>query len=73
MRTIVLVAAAIVALPLTINQAKADGPWCANYVKGATNCGFYSYAQCMATISGIGGSCSPNPAFAGNSRQRSRY
>jgi hypothetical protein len=73
MRTIVLVAAAIAALPLTLNPAKADGGWCAYDVKGATNCGFHTYAQCQANISGIGGYCSPNPAFAGNSRQRSRY
>jgi hypothetical protein len=27
---------------------------------GSTNCGFYSWGQCMATISGIGGYCALN-------------
>jgi hypothetical protein len=34
-------------------------PWCAQYsgraLGGAQNCGFVSFAQCMATVSGIGG------------------
>ena len=34
-------------------------PWCAYYsgrgFGGATNCGFTSFQQCMATVSGIGG------------------
>jgi hypothetical protein len=63
MRTIVVVAAALGALSLTSIHARADGAWCAYYTKGATNCGFHSYAQCLATVSGIGGSCAPNPAF----------
>jgi hypothetical protein len=63
MRTIVLVAAALAALPLTLSPAKADGGWCAYYYKGGTNCGFYTYGQCQATVSGIGGYCSPNPGY----------
>ena len=70
MRTIVLVAAAMTVLPLTSIDARADGPWCAYDVRGGTNCGFYSYAQCRANISGIGGTCAPNPAFQGNNRGR---
>jgi hypothetical protein len=30
---------------------------------GGTNCGFVSYRQCMATVSGIGGFCQRNPFF----------
>ncbi len=49
--------------------AKAqDYPWCAynNYLHGgATNCGFVTYQQCMAAISGVGGSCGPNPRYQG--------
>lgn len=63
MRTVIIVAAALAALPLTSIHARADGAWCAYYTKGATNCGFHSYAQCLADVSGIGGSCAPNPAF----------
>jgi Protein of unknown function (DUF3551) len=67
MRKIVLVAAALAALPLTSSGARAEGTWCAYDTKGTTNCGFYSYAQCMAALSGLGGSCVPNP---NNGRQR---
>jgi hypothetical protein len=40
-------------------------PWCAYYNMGAgaTNCGFATSQQCMATVSGVGGSCGPNPMY----------
>ena len=40
-----------------------NGGWCAYYNMGggATNCGFATFQQCMAAVSGIGGSCSPSP------------
>ncbi len=40
-------------------------PWCASYDTGdqATNCGFVSREQCMATVSGIGGFCTPNNTY----------
>jgi hypothetical protein len=56
-----IVVAALAALALSSMQARADGAWCSYYVQGGTNCGFYSYEQCRANISGIGGSCQPNP------------
>jgi hypothetical protein len=60
MRMIVL-AAAVVALSLTGTDALADGPWCARYTNGGgNNCGFYSYEQCLATVTGIGGYCAHN-------------
>ena len=68
MRTIVLAATAIAVLPFSSIDARADGPWCAYDAKGGTNCGFYSYAQCMANISGLGGTCARNPAYQGNGR-----
>ena len=41
-----------------------QGPWCAYMAEGSgTDCGFYSFEQCRATISGVGGYCSPNPNF----------
>src|SRR5262249_34991013 len=46
--------------------AKADGAWCADYKfhhGGARNCGFATYQQCLATVTGIGGSCGPNPFY----------
>jgi hypothetical protein len=42
--------------------------WCAYYdlgEGGATNCGFSTYQQCLATVSGIGGSCGPDPRSPG--------
>jgi len=41
-------------------------PWCAVYnalYGGASNCGFRTYAQCMATVSGVGGFCAPNQFY----------
>ena len=41
-------------------------PWCAYYnfkAGGATNCGFVTFQQCSAAVSGVGGSCGPNPQY----------
>lgn len=38
-------------------------PWCARYDWTTRNCGFVSFQQCLATISGIGGRCEPNPLY----------
>ena len=42
-------------------------PWCAYYnmggMAGATNCGFTTWAQCQAAISGVSGSCGANPMY----------
>jgi len=69
MQPIRLAATALAALALTSAAASA-GTWCSYYYQGGTNCGFYSYAQCMANVTGIGGYCSPNPAAASESRPR---
>jgi hypothetical protein len=43
-------------------------PWCAQYAdtRNLTECAFTTFAQCQASVSGIGGSCiqnwSPPPA-----------
>jgi Protein of unknown function (DUF3551) len=46
-------------------RADTEYPWCAQYRRaiGATNCGFVTYQQCLATISGVGGMCYRNPAY----------
>jgi hypothetical protein len=46
-------------------RAEVQYPWCAEYRGrvGGTNCGFVTYRQCVATISGVGGSCYRNPAY----------
>jgi hypothetical protein len=59
---------AIAAVAAWTSPASAsEYPWCAYYTGrdgGATNCGFVTYQQCMATISGIGGNCQPNPRYS---------
>jgi hypothetical protein len=76
-RTIIFVVAALVALPLTSVYARADGAWCAYYSSSCcTNCGFHSYEQCMANISGVGGYCQRNPAYPASNasgRRKQRY
>jgi hypothetical protein len=64
MRT--LVALGFLIATSAANTASAlDYPWCADLGKelGATNCGFTTLEQCRATVSGIGGSCKPNPFY----------
>jgi Protein of unknown function (DUF3551) len=49
-------------------SAEITYPWCAQYSGGgdgpggARNCGFWTYQQCMATVSGNGGYCEANAA-----------
>jgi hypothetical protein len=42
-------------------------PWCAQYGgrggDGGRNCGFVSFEQCMATVSGAGGYCERNSMY----------
>ena len=51
---------ALVANSQIVTQAEAGplGPrYCAQYRGGGENCGFYSFNQCLAAISGVGGMC----------------
>ena len=56
-------ATVLVAGAMLLPQGSAHaGGWCAEYNfggGGATNCGFSSYQQCRAAISGNGGACRP--------------
>ena len=51
------------------DAAKADPyKWCAIYSGGrggASNCYFVTLQQCQATVSGIGGFCTPNQFYDG--------
>jgi hypothetical protein len=74
MRTIPLIALTFAALSLSTAGAHADGTWCANYSnQSGSNCGFYSFEQCLATVSGIGGFCQRNPFSANAPEPRRRY
>ena len=66
---------------MTVAPAMADkAPWCAFLGSGrdggGTECLYYSYAQCMATVSGFGGFCFQNPEYGSQprtTRERYRY
>jgi hypothetical protein len=67
----VLAAAAFATAPV---QAR-EYPWCAQYsgqAGGARNCGFVSFQQCLATVSGIGGFCERNSFYTGPEPRRYR-
>ena len=69
--TAALLALGFTALPVTPAAAAIEYPWCAQYGwKGGRNCGFNSYSQCMATVSGIGGYCERNRFYQGKPRRR---
>jgi hypothetical protein len=68
--TKLLIAFAAVAALTVFNapsvKAEVQYPWCAHYGHfggAAENCGFSTLQQCMATVSGIGGSCDRNPMY----------
>jgi hypothetical protein len=52
-----------------------NGAWCAYYNfgrGGATNCGFATFQQCLAAVSGVGGNCGPSPYYQRPYYQRYR-
>ena len=67
--------AALAALAvLTPGNARAETvyKWCAyygNFGNSATNCGFSTRQQCMATVSCIGGYCEINPRWGSRSKR----
>lgn len=65
-------ALAIVAGASTSAQAYPEGPYCwENFSRlgPGRDCRFYSFEQCIATSSGVGGTCSRNPWYAYYSEQ----
>jgi hypothetical protein len=80
MKLLICAAALAAATSMLATPAQAQNyPWCAQYsgraLGGATNCGFVSFQQCMATVSGIGGFCVRNTLYqppAGPRRRHSR-
>jgi hypothetical protein len=76
MRAYLYVLSALATLAvLTPGNARAETvyKWCAyygNFDNAATNCGFSTRQQCLATVSGIGGYCDINPRWTGDSRSK---
>jgi len=61
MRTFTLLALIVAASGLTIGSASAEKyyPWCSRY-GWSTICGFDTFQQCQASVSGAGGYCMQN-------------
>jgi hypothetical protein len=56
----------VVAVGIGTPTEAQNYPWCAEYggtPDGPTNCGFVSFAQCLATVSGVGGFCVKNNTY----------
>jgi hypothetical protein len=73
-----LLAAIVGAAPSSFAQSAYDYPWCAVYggrvASGAQSCYYKSFSQCMATMSGIGGTCVRSPYYRGpEARSERRY
>jgi hypothetical protein len=80
-RSILIAIVASASLAATVHAASAvepepiEYPWCAHYSGdggGGNNCGFSTLEQCRATVSGIGGSCDPNPFYRPPDRKPGR-
>ena len=80
MRLRSLMLAALI-VPATLASAQGQPfpydpyPWCAVYggrSGGASNCGFLTWQQCMATVSGIGGFCERNQFYNPRGRSKAR-
>lgn len=83
MKAVFLMLGLVAVISLAGSRAEAQNyPWCAYYgghMGGSSNCGFTSFEQCMATLSGMGGFCDrntqyvPPPGPHPNYRPRRRY
>jgi hypothetical protein len=48
-----------------------QGPFC-HYDQDATNCGYPTFAACLAAASGVGGYCAANPGYVSEAPPRRR-
>ena len=55
----------ITAMTIGTSAQAQNYPWCAQYGTGmgGMNCGFTSFQQCLADVSGIGGFCTQNSTY----------
>jgi hypothetical protein len=66
MKTLLFAVGLIAAAGALASSAQAQNyPWCAVYGGrgGGQNCGFSTFQQCMATLSGMGGFCNRNTQY----------
>jgi hypothetical protein len=44
-------------------SARGRAPWCGNLAgQGLDDCNYYTFEQCLVSVSGLGGACARNPA-----------
>jgi len=50
---------------ISMHADAANYPWCARYAKdaGGESCGFITFEQCLADVSGVGGYCALNTQY----------
>ncbi len=77
MRKTAIIPITLAALSLSGFAAHAQyvgGSWCAYYGSGSggTNCGFHSFEQCQAAISGNGGKCLRNQWYNSDGKDARR-
>jgi hypothetical protein len=78
MRLLTSFAVIVAALSFSAGNASAEPyyPWCARYNNWTIVCGFATWQQCQATVSGVGGFCQQNvmppPAGAWTGQQQGR-
>ena len=65
MRVLLFMLAIIVVAAGIGTRAEAQNyPWCADYAGfGSQNCGFTTFQQCLAALSGNGGFCNANTQY----------
>ena len=78
MKAVIFAAGLIVAAGALPSSAQAQNyPWCAVYGGGrgggGQNCGFSTFEQCMAALSGQGGFCNRNTQFVPPAGPRAHY
>ena len=62
MRTFTSIALTSLTLVFAAGTHADAAAWCAYYDGNeGTNCGFATFEQCQADISGVGGYCAPHP------------
>ena len=66
MKAFLFMSAALLGIAgISTHANAANYPWCARYAKdgGGESCGFTTFDQCLADVSGIGGYCALNTQY----------
>jgi len=77
MKALIIATGLAVAASALPSGAQAQNyPWCAVYggrSGGGQNCGFSTFEQCMATLSGMGGFCQRNTQYVPGAGPHAAY